>query len=81
VTWLRRNDPKQVKPSHYCKLPYTVESRSKPDGVKGDVWMCDECREVWIIREFPDLYVKGWFPVNPVRAWWLRRRYLEGRDA
>ncbi len=41
MTWIRRGEK-----VHVCKLPYEGEWA---DGIPGDVWRCDRCRQFWEI--------------------------------
>ncbi len=47
------------------------------DGEDGCLWMCDDCRAVWIVRKFHFFDYRNWNQVNPIRARYYRRRYLK----
>lgn len=48
-----------------------------PDGAPGDVWMCDECLAVWMIRtveRYRTPYSRILVPVWRRAGWWRTRR-------
>lgn len=57
------------------------DRRQEPPGEHGDLWMCDECRAVWMVTaEYfgGGIYFKDWRRVF-WRAAWYRRKYGERR--
>lgn len=83
--WIKRYMPPE--PSHHvCDLPEnripaglgidgSTVLTPVPRGTPGDLWMCPECRGVWIIREnrFWTGYV--WERLGGLMSWYARTRY------
>lgn len=91
MTWLRMA-PEPPPASHTCLPPMrpaprpagSLSTSPRPNdrineaaGDDGYLWMCDDCLAVWIIRKLAFFDYRTWNQVNPIRARYYRRRYLQ----